>query len=259
MNVVVGARSDTGLVRHHNEDSYYAGHRIWAVADGLGGQAAGDVASAIVTDQLRSRDEAGPLVPDDIARLISTINEAIVDYGWHNPDATGLCSTISGIASVEIGGMKHWSVFNVGDTRVYRFANNLLTRKTVDHNEAQELIDMGQLSPADSANHPLRSVLTRALGTTPAPQPDILLLPKEQDETFLICSDGLTSEVPDETIAAVLGDCRDPEQAAGRLVDLTMAQGAHDNVTVLVLAVRDDDADWAPDGTTIPRPTVQEL
>lgn len=262
MDVIVGASSDTGRVRAHNEDSFFAGQYIWAVADGMGGQAAGDVASMIVTDQLRCRDEAGPLLPDDVGTLISSINQRILDYSTQNPAAQGLGSTLSGIASIALDDVRHWSVFNVGDSRVYRFANGKLVRETVDHNEAEELIDAGQLDPTEALDHPGRFVLTRALGSIPAPQPDIFLLPQGGEETFLICSDGLTSEVPDTTIETVLRNCPDPKDAADRLIDLALKHGALDNVTAVVVAIRhSSDTRHLPtseEETTIPRNLVQE-
>ena len=260
MEVFVGAQSNAGRVRDHNEDSFYAGRQIWGVADGMGGQAAGDMASTIVTEQLRARDNGGPLTPDDIWQLIAVINDAIVDYAKRNPLATGLGSTLTGVASVELDAVWHWSVFNVGDSRVYRYIDGRLQRETVDHNEAEELITTGQLTREEAVMHPSRFVLTRALGTTPPPQPDVFLLPQTRDETFLICSDGLTSEVPEQTIEEVLRDCPDPGQAAERLIDLTMLSGAHDNVTAVVLVVRHGDGGIVTeaDGTTIPRPEIQE-
>jgi len=262
MDVVVGARSDIGRVRAHNEDSFFTGRQIWAVADGMGGAAAGDVASSIVVDQLRIWDEADALVPEDLNMLIASTNEAVLHYARLNPGAAGMGSTIAGIASIEVDGVRHWSVFNVGDSRVYRYMNGQLMRETVDHNEAEELVDAGQLDPADAAEHPGRFVLTRALGTIPAPHPDVFLLPEKPQETFLICSDGLTSEVTDDTIAAVLRNSTGPAQAANRLVDLALTHGARDNVTVVIVSVQQDcDTSWLEaqaDETTIPRPDVQE-
>ena len=262
MDVVVGARSDVGRVRTQNEDSFFAGRQIWAVADGMGGAAAGDVASSIVVDQLRIWDKVDALTHDDLNQLVAGTNEAVLRYTRLNPGAAGMGSTVAGIASIEISGVRHWCVFNVGDSRVYHYVNGEMIRETVDHNEAEELIDAGQLDPADAAEHPGRFVLTRALGTNPAPRPDVFLLPQSPPETFLICSDGLTSEVSDDTFAAVLLNCPDPTQAANRLVDLALMHGARDNVTVVIVAIQpSSDTDWLQteaDETTIPRPDVQE-
>ena len=248
----VGVRSDVGRVRAHNEDSYLVGRQIWAVADGMGGQAAGEVASGIVIDELRRADEDGVLTQRRLTELIGTINDAILAHARQYPQTVGLGSTVAGIASIEVGGVRHWGIFNVGDSRVYRFHGGVLMRETVDHNEAQQLVDLGQLAPEDAATHPGRSVLTRSLGSRPAPQPDLLLLPQDCDETFLICSDGLTSEVPDAVIADTLGEFADPVQAAGRLVDLVLAHGARDNVTVIVVVAHPEDGEAGRPESTIP-------
>ena len=257
MQVLVGAQTDVGLVREHNEDNFFVGHQIWAVADGMGGQAAGDMASTIVSEQLRVRDSAGPLAPDEMRTIIAAINRTLIDYARVNPTAAGLGSTLTGIASVELDDVAHWSIFNVGDSRVYRFAEGRMTRQTVDHNEAEELIEAGVLDPDDALVDPSRFVLTRALGTSPPPQPDIFLMPQSPDETFLICSDGLTSEVKESVIADVLRKYPDPKKAAARLINLTLKAGAHDNVTVIVIVIKGKDA--TEDSTTLPRSDVQEV
>ena len=257
MEVLVGAQTDVGLVREHNEDNYFVGRHIWAVADGMGGQAAGDMASTIVTEQLRVRDSEGPLEPDEMRSVISGINRTLIEYARQNPTATGLGSTVTGIASVELDDVAHWSVFNVGDSRVYRFADGRLSRQTVDHNEAEELIEAGVLDPDDALLDPSRFVLTRALGTSPPPQPDIFLIPQRPGETFLICSDGLTSEVNETAIADVLRSNPDPKKAAARLINLTLEAGAHDNVTVIVVV--SSHKDTTVDSTTQPRSDVQEV
>jgi len=263
MQLEVGARSDVGKVRAHNEDSFLVGRQIWAVADGMGGQAAGEVASAIVTSQLRARDQGGALDQDDIVTLIATINEAILEHARLHPESQGLGSTVSGIATIEFGDVQHWGVFNVGDSRVYRYADDALVRETVDHNEAEELIEAGKLDPSEAENHPSRSILTRSLGSEPAPLPDVFVLPQDRDETFLICSDGLTSEVPDPLLERTLRDFPDPREAANRLIELALAHGARDNVTAVVVAVRSSgntvSLDSVSDETTIPRPELQDI
>lgn len=248
----VGVRSDVGCLRAHNEDSYLVGRQIWAVADGMGGQAAGEVASGIVVEQLRRADEGGVLSQRALVDLVAEINAAILEHARKNPSTRGLGSTVAGIASIEVGGVRHWGVFNVGDSRVYRFRDGVLARETVDHNEAQHLVELGRLTPVDALTHPGRSVLTRSLGSVPAPQPDLLVLPQDRDETFLICSDGLTSEVSDAVISDTLRNCSDPTKAVDRLVDLVLAHGARDNVTVIVVAVRSLDGEAG----VCPEPTV---
>jgi protein phosphatase len=240
VQVVVGVKSDPGKVRAHNEDNYIVGQQLWAVADGMGGQAAGAVASGIVTKHLRDRDGGGPLAESDVAPLLDGINQAIVAYGNLNTESAGLGSTVSGLASVRLGGADHWAVFNIGDSRVYRYANGQLQRETTDHSEVQELVEAGRLNPALADTHPARNILTRSLGSVPSPRADVLVRPQEAGDVFLICSDGLTTEVSESAIAAVLRDYSDPTQVADRLVDLALAHGGRDNVTVVVLIVGPD-------------------
>jgi len=263
MQYIVGVRSDPGRVRRHNEDSLLMGRRIWAVADGMGGQAAGEVASTMVTERLRVLDASGVLDQNALVHLIDATNAAMLQHGRTHPTAAGLGSTAAGIAAATIGGVPHWIVFNVGDSRVYRYADGTLTRETVDHNEAEELVAAGKLDPDMALSHPGRSVLTRALGSDPAPVPDIFVLPQRPDEVFLICSDGLTLEVPDHLLRDTLRDNPDPAEAAEQLIDRALEHGAHDNVTAIVVAVRPDDGADGPDQdsveTTIPRVRLRDI
>ncbi|MDR0416564.1 MAG: protein phosphatase 2C domain-containing protein [Propionibacteriaceae bacterium] len=224
-------------MRPQNEDSYFAGNQIWAVADGMGGQAAGDVASRIVIDRLSERDQGGPLSESDLEPLLDSINAAIVAHGHANADARDLGSTVSGLAAVRLGAADHWAIFNIGDSRVYRFVAGALQQVTIDHNEVEEAVAAGRLDPEEARTHPSRHVLTRSLGSTPGPRADVVLLPQADDDVFLICSDGLTSEVAEPDIAAILGACPDPIWAVDQLVDLAIANGGHDNVTAMILQV----------------------
>ncbi|MDR1212773.1 MAG: protein phosphatase 2C domain-containing protein [Propionibacteriaceae bacterium] len=261
MRVRAGVRSDVGRVRRHNEDNYLVGRRIWAVADGMGGQAAGDVASSIVIERLQVCDAAGPLCQDDLVAAVGAINQAILRYGSDNDEAEGLGSTVCGLASISLGQEQdHWAIFHVGDSRVYRYADDLLTRETVDHSEVEELIQAGKIDLSQARCHPQRNVLTRSLGQSPPPRPDVLLLPPMAGEVFLICSDGLTSEVSDDQIGQVLNGCPDPDQAADRLLRMALEAGGRDNVTVLVLRIEADDEPGSVETEraedTIPRPDL---
>lgn len=242
--VTVGARSDVGRVRELNEDSIYVGTHVWAVADGMGGHAAGDVASTLATQALRSMDHEG-LAVEELLAAISTANEAISKFGEQNPDSMGLGTTLSGVAEVTIGAAHHWAVFNVGDSRVYRFSDGELARATIDHSEVEEMVLDGRITEDQARTHPARNYITRSLGSDPAPEVDIFVLPQSRQELFLICSDGLTTEVRDESIAATLSQ-RDPQVAADELVRFACAEGGHDNVSAVVLLVArptDDVAD----------------
>jgi len=248
--VTVGACSDVGRVRELNEDSIYVGTHLWAVADGMGGHAAGDVASTLATQALRSMDHEG-LAVEELLAAINAANDTISKFGEQNPDSVGLGTTLSGVAEVAIGGAHHWAVFNVGDSRVYRFSDGELARATIDHSEVEEMVLDGRITEDQARTHPSRNFITRSLGSDPAPEVDIWVLPQSAEERFMICSDGLTTEVRDESIAATLSRC-DPQAAADELVQDACTQGGHDNVSAVVLLV-DRPTDDVTDERTHPR------
>jgi protein phosphatase len=252
LTVTAGHRSDVGRVRRHNEDSVLVGERLWVVADGMGGHAAGDIASALVIDGLRPLDGKGDLRPADLVDALHAVNDVILGHGHDNPAVRGLGSTVTGLALVAVGGTAHWAVFNVGDSRVYREADGALARATVDHSEAEELLLEGVITAEQARTHRSRNIVTRSLGQPDPPQVDLWLLPQTPGERFLVCSDGLNGEVDDADIHAILVAERDPEQAAARLVAAALEGGGRDNVTAIVL-----DVDGAQDdpGNTNPRPT----
>jgi PPM family protein phosphatase len=246
IGVSVGACTDVGTVRSLNEDRYYVGTSLWAVADGMGGHAAGEVASEIVISQLRELDR-DHLEQQAIVEVLMAANQAVLDYGSEHPESRGLGSTVTGVARVDIGGAEHWAVFNVGDSRVYRDYDGVLARATLDHSEVEELILQGVITPEQARIHSSRSVITRSIGTQPAPQIDLWVLPQTPGERFVICSDGLTGELDDEEIQKILAECAEPELAAQSLVDAALAAGGNDNISVVVvdIAVGDSDPDIA--------------
>ena len=251
LTVTTGHRSDVGRVRHHNEDSVLVGERLWAVADGMGGHAAGDTASAMVIDGLRPLDDRPALRPGDLVAALHDVNERILAHGHANPAVRGLGSTVTGVAVVSVGGADHWAVFNVGDSRVYRYADGTLARATVDHSEAEELILEGVITPEQARTHRARNIVTRSLGQPDAPQVDLWLLPQTPGERFLICSDGLNGELDDAAIHDILSATGDPSLAAEALVEAAIRGGGRDNITAIVVNVEGDDPEL---GTTNPRP-----
>ena len=161
--VTVGASSDVGRVRELNEDSIYVGTHVWAVADGMGGHAAGDVASALATQALRTIDHEG-LAVEELLATINVANDTISEFGEQHPASMGLGTTLTGLAEVMIGGAHHWAVFNVGDSRVYRFSGGELARATIDHSEVEEMVLDGRITEDQARTHPSRNYITRSLG-----------------------------------------------------------------------------------------------
>jgi len=256
IGVSVGACTDVGAVRSLNEDRYYVGTFIWVVADGMGGHAAGEIASEIVASHLRELDH-DHLERQSIVDALMAANSAVLEYGVQHPEARGLGSTVTGLARVDIGGAEHWAVFNVGDSRVYRDYRGVLSRATLDHSEVEELILQGAITPEEARNHSLRSVVTRSIGTQPAPQVDLWVLPQTPGERFVICSDGLTSELDDDVIQEILSGCTDSELAARGLVDAAWEAGGSDNISVLVVDVAADDNALEVEEITNPRSNLR--
>ena len=247
----VGAATDTGRVREHNEDAALAEGGIFVVADGMGGHAAGEVASGIVVETMRELAPRSGLTSDEVIRQVSLANQRILGAVADDRERRGMGTTVSGLALVTAGGADHWAVFNVGDSRVYRFIDGALAQISVDHSEVQELIEAGVITPAEARIHPARNVVTRSLGTEHVHQADIWLLPPYAGERFVICSDGLTNEIDDTRLRDLLVEHPDTQVAAEELVRAAVEAGGRDNVTVVVV---DLDADIGDDlSVTSPR------
>ncbi|MFT3970044.1 MAG: protein phosphatase 2C domain-containing protein [Micropruina sp.] len=237
-HVAVGVATDMGRVRALNEDAFLAGERVWVVADGMGGHAAGDVASRLAIESLRELETVDELRPVLLNIAVARANAVVVRHGMMHPEVRGLGTTVTGLAEVTVGGVPHWGVFNVGDSRVYRYAGGELHRATVDHSEVEELLAGGLITAEQAREHPARHIITRSVGIRPAPSADVWVLPQVAGERFLLCSDGLTSELDDDQIATVLAAHPDPTEAAEALIEAVLATPARDNVTVVVVDVR---------------------
>ena len=228
------ARTDIGHRRSANEDSVLVGLPVFAVADGMGGHAAGDRASAAVAERL-SR-ESGPFAQ------LAALEQAFVDAGTAIDALAegipiGVGTTITGAALVNDGPTPSFLVFNIGDSRVYRFERNELSQVTIDHSVVQELVDAGVIAPEMADNHPESNVITRALGFHDEPLPDIWRVPARAGLRLLICSDGLTKEVGDDRLRLHLASGMPASETASALVDAALAAGGRDNVTLIVVDV----------------------
>ncbi|WP_309710849.1 protein phosphatase 2C domain-containing protein [Pseudolysinimonas sp.] len=250
VSVEVSAASDRGHVRRINEDSYLAIPPVFLVADGMGGHSFGDRAS-----QATARVFATRLAHDEattVSEVLDAVREAdrvVHDIG--DDELAG--STLAGIALVRDheSGDPRWMVFNVGDSRVYRFDDGL-EQLSVDHSAVQELLDDGTIVPGEERDHPDRNIVTRAIGAGDA-EPDVWILPTGGRERFLVCSDGLTKELDDATITEVLSREDGDLSPADRLVNAALAAGGLDNVTVVVIdAVVVHQGDNDDDSSPIP-------
>src|SRR6266487_880787 len=229
------ARSDQGLVRTNNEDSVYAGPRLLAVADGMGGHAAGEVASNVVITSLAYLDE-DRRADDLIAELrdaTANANRHLRDLVAEDPDLEGMGTTLTGLlfAGNRIG------VVHVGDSRGYLLRGGQLSQITHDDTFVQALIDEGRLTEEEAHSHPQRSLILRALNGTDV-EPDLSIREARVGDRYLLCSDGLSDVVSAETMLEAL-QLPDPQQCADRLVELALRGGGPDNVTCIVADVID--------------------
>ncbi|WP_255595372.1 PP2C family serine/threonine-protein phosphatase [Cellulomonas sp. C5510] len=254
-------------MRTLNEDALLAHPPVFLVADGMGGHEAGDVASRLAVEEFARLAGLSAVDPADLHACFRRAAQRIRATFERREGGT----TVSGVALGEHEGAAHWLVFNVGDSRVYRWADGELAQLTVDHSVVQELVDSGSLTRAAAERHPERHVLTRALGTGADPEPDYWTLPARPGDRMLVCSDGVSGELAPEEIADVLATSAGSGAAAAELVRRAVGAGGRDNATAVVvdaqvladgaggwLAFGAEDADrtWdeTVDGATIPRP-----
>ena len=230
-----GSRSDVGLVREHNEDSFVVQFPLFAVADGMGGHEAGEVASAIAVSRLA---EEAPHAADDaaLAAAIEEANRAVIEAPSKGTGRAGMGTTCT---AVVIDGSA-MAVAHVGDSRCYLLHKGQLMRVTHDHSYVEELVAAGQITPEEARIHPNRSVITRALGNDPAMRADHFSVDVTKGDRVLLCSDGLSSMVTDGVIEETLMSCTTPQTCADALVDAALAAGGSDNVTCIVIDVKND-------------------
>ena len=233
------ARSDVGLLRDGNEDSGYASPHLLVVADGMGGAAAGEVASSVAVAALASLDEGEPTgdlleVFGDAIRRIEDQLGGLVDA---EPRLRGMGTTLTAV--VHAG--PRLALVHVGDSRAYLMRGGILERITRDHTLVQSLIDAGRLTENEAATHPQRNVLTRVLDGAHPTEADLSIREIKAGDRILLCSDGLSGVVSSETIAASLLATDNPQDTVDELVDLALKAGGPDNITCVVADVLDDD------------------
>lgn len=234
LRAVFGYASDRGLRRELNEDSLIAADPVFAIADGMGGHEAGEVASSICVRTLSESPLVGQHLPEVSASVLA---ELLREADLRIRAATGgrAGTTLTGAVLVQESGSPYWLVFNVGDSRTYRLTQGVLEQITVDHSEVQELVDLGQITPDEALVHPRRHVVTRALGTGSDTEADYWLIPVEPGDRLLVCSDGLTGEVSDGHLMQILSSVANPQDACAAMVQAALRSGGRDNITVLVV------------------------
>jgi PPM family protein phosphatase len=231
----VGAVTDPGRTRRHNEDSYVIDPPLFAIADGMGGAQAGEVASRLATAALEERGADGG-GEERIAALIQEANRRVYDRSSKDPNTSGMGTTIT-VALVEGDRV---AFGHVGDSRAYLIRAERMEQLTEDHSLVNELLKTGKLSREEAESHPQRSVITRALGTDPDVDVDTFSVAAENGDLFLLCSDGLTDMVSEESILDVVERNRgDIDGALRALVKAANRGGGQDNITVVAFEIAD--------------------
>ena len=233
------ARSDVGQVRKGNEDSGYAGPRLLVVADGMGGHAAGELASATAVATLADLAEDVLDQGEALTRLAAAVDEAGASIGQvvaDNPDLAGMGTTATALYWLPDGDAARIAIVHVGDSRAYLLRDGDLGQITHDHTYVQTLVDSGRISEDEAVNHPRRNLLMRALDGVQAVEPDLSVREARLGDRYLLCSDGLSGLVSPAEMARILGE-GEPTGTVITLVELALSRGAPDNVTVVVAHV----------------------
>ena len=232
-------RTDVGMVRQHNEDACMARPDlgIWAVADGMGGHSAGDLASAMIIErlgELRFEPRLSHAV-DEVETTLEDVNTALRELAASR-DTSTIGSTVVTLLIRGSHGVCLWA----GDSRIYRVRDGQLEQLTQDHALVADLVDRGLLTAEQAANHPQSNLVTRAVGAADALKLDVEIFTIRPGDQFVLCSDGLDKELSDPEIRATVAH-HPPSRVADALVELALARGSRDNVTVVAVAVQDND------------------
>jgi PPM family protein phosphatase len=232
-------RSDVGLLREGNEDSAYAGPRLLAIADGMGGHAAGEVASAVAISAIAPLDaqaltDSADML-DALAEAVASARSTLHEMSEADPATEGMGTTLTAL----LWAGDQVAICHIGDSRAYLLRDGDLYQITRDHTLIQSLVDEGRLSPDAAANHPQRSLIMRALQGSTDSDPDLSMHTALLGDRYLLCSDGLTDVVTDMAVHATLVSLEDPEQAVEQLINQAISNGGPDNITCIVADVVD--------------------
>ncbi|MHB8510737.1 MAG: Stp1/IreP family PP2C-type Ser/Thr phosphatase [Actinomycetota bacterium] len=253
------AATDVGRARKLNEDSYFTGTRIFAVADGLGGHRAGEVASKMAVDALGKLDASRLDDPADaLVAAIVAANKSVHDRAAAEPETQGMATTVTALAFENSTAY----LAHVGDSRCYLLRDATLEQISEDHTLVAHMIEEGTLTPAQAESHPQRSIVTRALGADDTVSVDVRQIALHPADRLLLCSDGLSSVVPEDVIATIISDEHDPDIACRLLIEEANNRGGPDNITVVLVdisqEVSSDGSAVTGSTTTIVPPAANE-
>ena len=251
MKLAWGAATHVGMVRQQNEDAFVAEGNVFAVADGMGGHNAGEVASSLAVEGLRRAAAAGFSAAEGLVTAINTTNATIHEASGGLSEQRGMGTTLTALVPLPAadGEPQRVVVANVGDSRIYLWRGNELKQVSADHSYVQELLSEGLITAAEARIHPRRNIVTRALGIEGDVNADSWVLPMVVGDRYVLCSDGLVDEVDDAEIAAILRASTNPQVAADHLVQVANNHGGRDNTTVVVVDIL---GDTATTSTTVP-------
>lgn len=258
-----GSASHAGCVRSKNQDSLLSGPVLFVVADGMGGHAAGEIASAIAVAEMSKLGDRRSLSVADVLEGAARANAEILEAAARDPALASMGTTLAGLALVTDEAEGSVLVFNIGDSRVYQYCDGSLVQLTRDHSIVGEMVREGELTSEAARVHPSRNVVTRALGVTDSPVLDHWSMPPALGDRYLICSDGLSNEVSDEELAeATRPALGEPQSVADALLQLALERGARDNVSVVVVeitGVRDRADEDGEDDDTNPKSSIEHV
>jgi len=254
MELTGAAFTLVGLVRQANEDSSMVADGLVAVADGMGGHLAGEVASADTVTTLQA--VVGMREPGELVGAVHLANRRIHDRAAENPELHGMGTTVCVLGTVVDDGNERLMALNVGDSRIYHYGSGVLTQLTEDHSLVEALVRDGRLTPEEAEVHPQRNVLTRALGVEAVVEVDAWLLTPADGDRFLLCSDGLFNEITNQQIAEVLESAKDPDTAARILAERAETAGGRDNITTVVVDITGTGLAAGPVGDRVRRVVV---
>ena len=228
--------TDVGRQRNANEDACFADEPVYAVADGMGGARAGEVAAKNAIDEIAGLGGEKAVSEKELAQAVELANKRIHDLSRQDESLAGMGTTVTAVSV----GDAEIAIAHVGDSRAYRLRDGELERLTHDHSLVDEMVRAGRLTPEEAEVHPQRSIITRALGPEPEVEVERLTYPAKSGDVYLICSDGLTTMVPEDGVTAILRARSSLRQAAEELVRAANEAGGRDNVTVVLFKVAEE-------------------
>jgi len=266
----IGMITDVGQVRTIDEDSILAADLsfginsenekflLLAVADGMGGHAKGEEASKIALNTLTKSVVPELFGEKSFTELlengIKNANQEILDYTSKNPESSGMGTTA--VCALVKGNDVHLA--NVGDSRAYVISNDEIRRVTKDHSYVQALIDEGKITEEEAREHPQKNVITKAVGIMESVEPDTMKLTLDNDESLLLCCDGVIAHLPDEDIHKIICDADDPQNACQQIVDLANERGGTDNISLIILSPKNEDETTDESPTIINNKNIEE-